>query len=649
MDHRLFAVALIAVARVGSGGGGRVGPEPETARREGVTFCEHVAPILFRSCVACHRSGESAPFELLDYADAVKRARQIVEVTRSRYMPPWLPSPSCGPFTGSRRLSDEELATLARWVEAGTPEGDPARLPPVPRATEGWQLGEPDLVVTMAAPFVVPEEGLDVYRNIVLPIPVERTRFVEAVELRPGNKRVVHHAVMRIDKTSASRELDAKDAEPGFPGMDTALSESPGGQFLGWTPGKVPLRSPDGMAWTLEPGTDLVVQLHMVPTGKPEPIQISVGFFFTEHPPTKRPLVLRLRNDELDIPAGASEYVVEDSMTLAAALDVTKIYPHAHYLGKRMEVFGELPDGKRKDLIRIEDWNFNWQDDYQYETPIHLPKGTRLTMRYTFDNSADNPRNPRVPPVEVRFGNRSSDEMATLTLQVLTESAEARGALVEATCRHRVEQYPAYWTARLNLGAILAEQGKFEEAATQLRAGLALEPNSVDLHMNLGGVLASLNQLPEARKCFEEALRLSPGNPEVHSNLARLEGARGNWDEAAAHYRAVLEANPQDAVAQRGLGSALMRLERLPDARASFEKALALNPRDYQSHYQLGRIAFREGRLEDATTAFLQGLEIHPLPEAHSDLARVYTARGMRDKAAEQLEAAKRLENQKRR
>lgn len=524
MDLRLFA-ALLAAVCVGWGGEASnvaVG-QPSRARSDEVTFSEHVAPILFENCLSCHRSGESAPFQLLAYEDVAKRARQIVEVTRSRYMPPWLPSPAHGAFVGDRRLSDEELATIERWVDAGAPEGDPARLPPVPPATEGWQVGEPDQVVTMPEPYVVPAEGLDVWRNFVLPIPVERARFVEAVELRPGNKRVLHHAVMKVDRTASSRELDARDAEPGFAGMDMALAESPDGQFLGWTPGRVPLRSADGLAWTLKPGMDLVVQLHMVPTGKPEPIQFAVGFHFTESPPTKRLMILRLRNDDLDIPAGESEYVVEDSLTLAAGVAVTRIYPHAHYLGKRLEAFGELPDGSRRDLILIEDWDFNWQDEYQYETPVLLPEGTRLTMRYTFDNSAQNPRNPQVPPRRVRFGNRSSDEMATLTLQVLSESVEARKALMEAACRHRVERDPGSWTARLNLGAILAEQGRFEEAATHLCAGLELEPDSVDLHMNLGGVLASLNELPEAMKCFQEALRLSPGNPSVLSNLTILE------------------------------------------------------------------------------------------------------------------------------
>jgi tetratricopeptide (TPR) repeat protein len=609
-----------------------------------VTFSERVAPIVFEHCLPCHRAGESAPFQLLTYEEVKKRARQIVEVTSKRYMPPWLPAEGVGEFEGDRSLSTDELRTFARWLEAGTPEGDPARLPSPPLVVEGWQLGEPDLVLSMPAPFVVPEEGLDVYRNFVLPMPVSSARFVEAVALRPGNKRVVHHAVMRVDRTSSSRETDAQDAEPGFPGMEMALSESPDGQFLGWTPGRVPQRASEGMAWTLQPGMDLVVQLHMVPTGKPEPIQIAVGLYFTTHPPHKRSMVLRLRNEDLDIPPGERAYVAEDSLLLPVPVAITRIYPHAHYLGKRMEVFAEGPGGARTELLRIDDWDFNWQDEYQYARPVELAAGTRLEMRYTYDNSAENPRQLALPPQRVRFGNRSADEMATLTLQVLAADVAARRALGEAVARHRVELYPEFWVARLNLGAVLAEQGQLEEAARHLRAGIALEPSSVDLHMNLGGVLAGLKQFAEAQRSLEEALRLRPGDPRVLGNLASLEAMQGNWERVLERYQGVLVSSPNDSAALRGLGTALLRLARLSAARAAFEKALALDARDFIAHYQLARVAFREQRLEEATAEFQAGLAIQPTSEAYADLARVYTARGMTDEAREANAAAKQLQ-----
>lgn len=610
---------------------------------DGVTFSEHVAPIVFRSCVPCHREGESGPFPLLSYEDVARRAGQIAEVTASRYMPPWMPPPGHIAFVGDRSLTDEEIATFRRWIEAGKPAGDPALLPEVPPATGGWYLGEPDLVVTMAEPYVVPAEGVDVYRNFVIPIPVDGTRYVEALDLHPGNKRVAHHGVLRIDRTRASRELDAQDDEPGFPGLDLAQTESPDGHVLGWTPGRVPLRSPAGKAWTLEPDTDLIVQLHMVPSGKPEPIQPALGFYFTDQPPTTRMMVLTLRNDDIDIPAGERAYVAEDSLTLVADVTLTRIGPHAHYLGKRCEAFAVAPDGTRTDLLLIEDWDFNWQDVYEYVEPIRLAKGSRVTMRWTFDNSAGNPRNPQVPPQRVTVGNRSQDEMATLSLQLEIASGADRRALMESEWRHRIERNPENWVSRLNLGAMLARSGRFQEAAEHLRAGLAYQPSNVELLTNLGAVLASLGQMDEARRHLETALRLSPAHPGLRLNLARVEEFESHWEAAADHYRAAIASSPRDAAPQRGLGGVMVRLQRLPEAAAAYALARTLDPTDHASCYQLGRISFRLGNLPQATDAFLAGLAIHPLPEAHEDLARVYRARGMQAEAREQAEAARRL------
>jgi tetratricopeptide (TPR) repeat protein len=618
-------------------------PVRQDATGPEVTFSEHVAPLVYRRCLPCHRAGESGPFELLTYDDVAKRKGQILQVVRARYMPPWMPTPGRNEFVGDRSLSDEELATLERWVAAGAPEGDPAKAPPVPPATKGWYLGEPDLVVTMAEPFVVPPEGVDVFRNFVIPAPVEGTRFVEALELQPGNKRVAHHAVIQIDRTRASHERDALDPEPGFPGMDMGESEAPDGHFLGWVPGRVPLRAAPGMAWRLEPGSSLVVQMHMVPSGKPEPIQVSLGFFFTDQPPTQRLMVLPMRSDDIDIPAGESAYVVEDALTLDADVTVWRIAPHAHYLGKRIEAFADLPDGTRRDLILIEDWDFNWQDAYEYVNPLHLPKGTRLTMRYTCDNSADNPRNPHVPPVRVTVGNRSFDEMATLTLQLGIESDADRRAILKSEWRHRIEVNPDNWLSRLNLGGLLARTGRVAEAAEHLRVALALQPGNVDVRISMGGALAILGDLPGAHEQLEEALRLSPGHPEAHYNLARTEELQGHWRAAAQHYRAGLESSPRDARLHRGLAQVLLRLERPDEAVQSLEQARALDPADHASCYLLGRIAFRQGRLESATEAFLAGLAIHPLPEAHADLARIYRARGMKAEAREQAERAQEL------
>jgi hypothetical protein len=408
-----------------------------------VTFTEHVAPIVFDKCAPCHRRGEAAPFPLLSFRDVKTRAQQVAQSVTDRYMPPWLPEPSEQEWIGDRRMTEREIDTIRKWFKGGAPEGDPGALPELPTWTEGWQLGQPDLVVELPRTYALAADDLDVFRNFVIPIPAERTRWVRAVELRPGNKRIVHHAIMRVDRTAASRRLDAEDEEPGFGGMEMGSSVPPDGHFLGWTPGRTPFPGRDDMAWRLDPGTDLVLQLHMLPTGKPETIRPTVGFYFTERPSRVQPFVIGLDSQEIDIAAGEDDYLVKDEIVLPVPVEVLGLYPHAHYLAKTMHVEALLPDGSRKTLIRIDDWDFNWQDEYRYTRPLPLPAGTTISMRYVYDNSSSNERNPTHPPVRVTVGNRSTDEMGSLQVQVLVRSARERLLLDEAQSRQQLAKNPA--------------------------------------------------------------------------------------------------------------------------------------------------------------------------------------------------------------
>ncbi len=255
---------------------------PYVARPAGtLTYCRDIAPVIIENCAPCHRPGEAAPLSLLSYADVIKRGQQLVEVTSDRYMPPWLPQHGYGNFAGERRLTNDEIGMLAQWIEEGAVEGDQQVLPPMPDWPEGWQLGEPDLVVTMTEPFELPADGGDVFRNFVIPVKIPATRYVEAVEFRPGNQKILHHATIRVDATHSSRRLDENDPQPGFGGMQSSSNAHfPNGQFLGWTAGKVPHRNEPGLSWPLERGTDLVLELHLQPTGKPESLQSSIGLFF---------------------------------------------------------------------------------------------------------------------------------------------------------------------------------------------------------------------------------------------------------------------------------------------------------------------------------------------------------------------------------
>jgi hypothetical protein len=313
-----------------------------------------------------------------------------------------------------------KINTIERWAREGAHEGALADLPPPPRRTTGWQLGTPDLMVDLPE-YVLPAGAKDEFRNFVVAVPGADTRYVQGVEFHPNN-RSVHHANIFVDPTPASRRLDDADPLPGYRGVIPRSAVFPDGHFLGWTPGQIAPLEPKGHAWRLEPGSDLLVQLHLMQSAAPERIRPSIGLFFTKDPPTQTPAMLRLGRQSLDIAPGDSAYVVHDSYVLPVDAQVQAVQPHAHYRAKEVKAWAWLPDGSRRWLIYISRWDFNWQDQYRYVTPLWLPAGTRLMLEYTFDNSAANRHNPDSPPRRVRWGQRSSDEMGDLWVQLLTRS-----------------------------------------------------------------------------------------------------------------------------------------------------------------------------------------------------------------------------------
>jgi len=246
-----FAAACIAACS-------RAAPPPVP------TFDKDVAPIVFSRCAPCHRRGEVAPFPLLTYADVVKHADNVVRQTSKRHMPPWLPDRGDYPLVGERRLRADEIDTIRRWADSGMKEGNPADLPPVPRWPEGWQLGQPDLVLTPTKPFILSPVSDDVYRNLIVRPSVRSEVYVRAVEFRT-NGAPIHHAVIRVDRSGASSRRDGEGGQPGFDGMAWQTVQDPDGQFIGWAPGRGPIVSPDRMPWRLPPGADLVLELHMLP------------------------------------------------------------------------------------------------------------------------------------------------------------------------------------------------------------------------------------------------------------------------------------------------------------------------------------------------------------------------------------------------
>ena len=391
-----------------------------------ITYNQHVAPILDRKCAGCHRPGEVGPFSLLTYRDAAKRAQFLCEVVESGQMPPWKPEPGFGTFLDDPRLSVREQAILAAWVDAGAPEGDPALRPPSPERREGWQLGEPDLVFTMPDSYPV-TPGPDIYRAFVIPTPPGLTLTVHAIEFRPGNRRVVHHAKLFSDPTGQSGRRDRADPTPGFASLGSADLGVPA--LWEWTPGTIPRPPPPGLGSILKVGADLVLYIHYHPGGKPERDRSQVGIYLSKEPLSHVLAGIPLGSTKIDIPAGSRHHEVAISTVLPADVHAYAVMPHAHFLLKEMKVRAILPDGQIRRLLWIRDWDFNWQGQYQYAEPLPLPKGTRLDLVGIYDNSDANPRNPFRPARRVRFGPTSTDEMLGCHIQVVPDRPDGYLAL----------------------------------------------------------------------------------------------------------------------------------------------------------------------------------------------------------------------------
>ena len=531
------------------------------------TYAKDVAPLLADRCGMCHHPGGSAPFALLTYADAKRRATQIAAVTANRFMPPWKADPADGPFVGQHPLSDGEIRLLRQWVDAGAPEGDARDRPPARAWSEGWQLGQPDLVITLNEPYTLPAEGTDAFHIFVLPIPVETARFVRGLEFRPGNPRVVHHANIRIDSTPASRRLDEADPAPGYDGLIAWSATYPDGHFLGWTPGQVAPLLPSDLAWRLEKHTDLVVELHMQPSGKAEQISPSIGLYFGDAAPTRTPAMLRLGRQNIDIPAGDPTYVVTDAYTLPVDVELEAVQPHAHYRARDVRGEATLPDGTKRALIDIADWDFRWQHVYRFVTPMRLPKGTTVSMRYTYDNSPANARNPQQPPVRARWGQRSAEEMGDLWIQVLTRTADGLD-LLSRDFRSKVaaedvkgyeveiEKHPGDVGLHDGVAMLYLELGKSEGAIAHFRTSLALKPQSAVAHYNIGTALTVARRLDEAAGEYREALRIDPAYANAHNNLGNVFLAQKKYDEAIREFMDVVRLQPESGAARKNLAAA---------------------------------------------------------------------------------------------
>jgi tetratricopeptide (TPR) repeat protein len=583
--------------------------------RAAVTFAVDVAPILFARCATCHTPGGSAPFSLVTYESARQHARQIAEVTRRRVMPPWKIRPGSNSFVDKQPLTEHELAVLEEWAAAGAPEGDRTKTPPRPER----HLLTDDLILPSEATYVLPPDGPDLFRTFVVRNPLRERRFVKRLSLRPSNPAAFHHADILLDRTPRSRRL--VDANPGG-GVLPRTATSPDGYLLGWSPGQTEGNLPGDLAWSLEPDTDFVVQLHLVPDGRRETIAFSLALGFADHEPKQVPVMLRLSRQDLEIGAGERDRVVTDSYVLPVAVDLLSVKPHAHLLARQVAGSAQLPDGTIQSLVAIDDWDFRWQQTYTYTQPLRLPKGTRLSMRISYDNSRDNPKSLLFDRA-VHWGPNTSDEMGDLWLQVLPHSNDDADALVrdfrvkalsdnttgyETLLRTGMEttgivsdlaatyadlgQYdralpyltrlatdqPGSAAARYNLGVALGHVDRPAAAVDEYRNALALDPAFVPARFNLGLALQRLGRLEEAAKEYAAVLEIEPLNADAHNNIGSIQLELGHPLDAMAHFSAAMDRDVRSPDAPFNIGLALSAVGRQPEAQRFIERAVGLRP-----------------------------------------------------------------------
>ena len=416
MRRLLVPAVLLAAAAWGQ----RV-PARARSAHAAVTFSDQIVRIFQNHCQTCHRPGDVGPFSLLSYQDAVSHARQIKTNVRDRRMPPWKPLPGYGEFKDERRLTDADIDLIVRWVDAGVPEGDPQRLPPAVQFSDQWAQGTPDLVLEPELDYTVPAAGNDVYRCFSLPTRLLQSRWVTGFDVRPGNRSVVHHVILYPDPLGVSA-LKQEGDTPGYgcfggPGIPTDSV------IGGWAPGIRPQSFPDGVGVRLTPFSRIVMQVHYHPGGSPQRDRTRLGLYFARGPVSNELVYVPLVNTRFVIPAGAERHTVTASLVMPAIRSVKAIFitPHMHLLGREIRVDAFYPDGTRRPMIYINDWDFDWQGFYHYREPVPLPPGTRLELTALYDNSAHNPRNPFDPPRDVRWGEQTTDEMALAFIGMIQE------------------------------------------------------------------------------------------------------------------------------------------------------------------------------------------------------------------------------------
>ena len=404
----------------------------------GVTFAKDVAPIIQKNCVVCHRPGEVAPMSFMNYKEVRPWAKAIREKVLTRAMPPWFADPAHGEFSNDSRLSQKEIDTIAAWVEGGAKEGDPKDLPPSPKYTEGWQIGKPDVVLSMPGEYNVPADGVIPYKFFAVPTNFTEDKYVQFAEIRQGNRRIVHHVIIDVRYPGQGNLPEPGEIPPNelfsARGGGGARGERPGdsdGRLVGWAPGEAPLALRPGQAKLIKKGSVLIFQVHYVTTGEAGTDRSTVGLIFSKDPVEKRVITAGATQGNFAIPPGDPNYEVKSEYDFKEDSHIDSVHPHMHVRGKDFKYTLVYPDGTSKVLLSVPRWDFGWQMTYVFKQEVVAPKGSKLVCVAHYDNSLNNKFNPD-PTKEVRWGAQTWEEMMIGYLDYTLDKQDLRKSQPQA-------------------------------------------------------------------------------------------------------------------------------------------------------------------------------------------------------------------------
>jgi len=418
---------------------GLVGHAVSARAQSTPTFSKDVAPILYKNCANCHRAGEIGPMPLLTYKDARPYARAIATRVQNGTMPPWhADDPTHSRYVNDRSLPASDKDVLVKWASGGAPEGNPSDLPAPPKFVDGWMMGKPDAVFTMQEDYPIPAAGTLDYKFFEIPTNLTEDKWLQAFEVRPGSRAVVHHVIAYVRPADAGppptppaggappagprptppfafgegmrRPADAPKPDRAPIENDRAAKRNPGGWLAGYAPGHSLRVYAPGTAIKIPKGAIITVQMHYTTNGTAQTDRTSIGLKYASEPPKTELVVVPLQNANFVLKAGVAETRVDAVMTLNTDVTLWSALPHTHVRGKRWEVVAEYPDGKTETILNVPKYDFNWQTDYIYQSPLVLPKGTKLKTSAWYDNSTGNKSNPD-PTKDVYWGDQTWEEM----------------------------------------------------------------------------------------------------------------------------------------------------------------------------------------------------------------------------------------------